>query len=129
MITRWNAHIQLHSPCSSSIVNENSNFFCASIFRPSLLSSRLACLWRTGCAFASGCFPCLFDIIEMRDANLAVVSENRCNFFFCSLCSGKIIKVEVVDGGMICSSGVYLEAMGDQNEDCYIVNAAVYVGY
>ncbi|KAG6482701.1 uncharacterized protein LOC122015883 [Zingiber officinale] len=42
---------------------------------------------------------------------------------------GEIIKVEVVDGGMICSSGVCLEAMGDKNEDCYIVNAAVYVGY
>ncbi|WOK99853.1 hypothetical protein Cni_G08565 [Canna indica] len=42
---------------------------------------------------------------------------------------GKIIKVEIVDGGMICSSGVCLEAMGDKNDDCYIVNAAVYVGY
>ncbi|RRT77196.1 hypothetical protein BHE74_00035686 [Ensete ventricosum] len=42
---------------------------------------------------------------------------------------GEIIKVEVVDGGMICSSGVYLEAMGDKNDDCYIVNAAIYVGY
>jgi uncharacterized protein (TIGR02058 family) len=30
---------------------------------------------------------------------------------------------------MICSSGVCLEAMGDKNDDCYIVNAAVYVGY
>lgn len=44
-------------------------------------------------------------------------------------CSGKIISFEVVDGGMICSSGVCLEAMGDKNDDCYIVNAAVYVGY
>jgi uncharacterized protein (TIGR02058 family) len=43
--------------------------------------------------------------------------------------SGKIIGFEVVDGGMICSSGVCLEAMGDKNDDCYIVNAAVYVGY
>ncbi|XP_066309108.1 uncharacterized protein [Miscanthus floridulus] len=42
---------------------------------------------------------------------------------------GKIISFEVVDGGMICSSGVCLEAMGDKNDDCYIVNAAVYVGY
>ncbi|KAG6754945.1 hypothetical protein POTOM_040750 [Populus tomentosa] len=42
---------------------------------------------------------------------------------------GEIVKFEVVDGGMICSSGVYVEEMGDKNEDCYIVNAAVYVGY
>ncbi|KAK4745400.1 hypothetical protein SAY87_011712 [Trapa incisa] len=42
---------------------------------------------------------------------------------------GEIINVEVVDGGMICSSGVLVEEMGDKNEDCYIVNAAVYVGY
>ncbi|KAG0454848.1 hypothetical protein HPP92_024140 [Vanilla planifolia] len=42
---------------------------------------------------------------------------------------GQILDVEVVNGGMICSSGVYLEAMGDKNDDCYIVNAAVYVGY
>ncbi|XP_073109190.1 uncharacterized protein [Elaeis guineensis] len=42
---------------------------------------------------------------------------------------GKIINFEVVDGGMICSSGVCLEAMGDKNDDCYVVNAAVYVGY
>ncbi|XP_050225042.1 uncharacterized protein LOC126674608 [Mercurialis annua] len=42
---------------------------------------------------------------------------------------GEILNVEVVDGGLICSSGVYVEEMGDKNEDCYIVNAAVYVGY
>ncbi|PKA53761.1 hypothetical protein AXF42_Ash020682 [Apostasia shenzhenica] len=42
---------------------------------------------------------------------------------------GQILNVEVVDGGMICSSGVCLEALGDKNDDCYIVNAAVYVGY
>ncbi|KAL9346547.1 hypothetical protein Peur_061400 [Populus x canadensis] len=42
---------------------------------------------------------------------------------------GEIVKFEVVDGGMICSSGVYVEEMGDKNDDCYIVNAAVYVGY
>lgn len=45
------------------------------------------------------------------------------------VCSGRILKVEVVDGGLICSSGVCLEAMGDKNDDCYVVNAAVYVGY
>lgn len=44
-------------------------------------------------------------------------------------CSGKIINFEVVDGGLICSSGVQVEEMGDKNDDCYIVNAAVYVGY
>lgn len=42
---------------------------------------------------------------------------------------GKIEKFEVVDGGLICSSGVHVEEMGDKNDDCYIVNAAVYVGY
>ncbi|XP_062160766.1 uncharacterized protein LOC133867996 [Alnus glutinosa] len=42
---------------------------------------------------------------------------------------GKIVKFEVVDGGLICSSGVHVEEMGDKNDDCYIVNAAVYVGY
>ncbi|KAK9223912.1 hypothetical protein WN944_012361 [Citrus x changshan-huyou] len=42
---------------------------------------------------------------------------------------GKILDVEVVDGGLICSSGVQVEEMGDKNDDCYIVNAAVYVGY
>jgi uncharacterized protein (TIGR02058 family) len=41
----------------------------------------------------------------------------------------KIVNVEVVDGGLICSSGVLVEKMGDTNEDCYIVNVAVYVGY
>ena len=39
------------------------------------------------------------------------------------------MNVEVVDGGLICSSGVLVEEMGDTNEDCYIVNVAVYVGY
>ncbi|CAH2034226.1 unnamed protein product [Thlaspi arvense] len=42
---------------------------------------------------------------------------------------GRILNVEVVDGGLICSSGVLVEEMGDKNEDCYIVNVAVYVGY
>lgn len=42
---------------------------------------------------------------------------------------GKIVKFEVVDGGLLCSSGVLVEEMGDENDDCYIVNAAVYVGY
>ncbi|KAK6124211.1 hypothetical protein DH2020_042047 [Rehmannia glutinosa] len=42
---------------------------------------------------------------------------------------GTISNFEVVDGGLICSSGVHVEEMGDKNDDCYIVNAAVYVGY
>ncbi|KAM1422804.1 hypothetical protein ACFX2I_004895 [Malus domestica] len=42
---------------------------------------------------------------------------------------GEIVKVEVVDGGLICSSGVLVEEMGDKTDDCYIVNAAVYIGY
>ncbi|CAM6108513.1 unnamed protein product [Calypogeia fissa] len=42
---------------------------------------------------------------------------------------GNIVDVEVVDGGLICSSGVALEAMGDKNDNCYVVNAAIYVGY
>ncbi|KAL1556005.1 hypothetical protein AAHA92_11677 [Salvia divinorum] len=43
--------------------------------------------------------------------------------------NGAITNVEVVDGGLICSSGVEVEEMGDKNDNCYIVNAAVYVGY
>lgn len=43
--------------------------------------------------------------------------------------SGRILIIEVVDGGLICSSGVQVEDMGDKNDDCYIVNAAIYVGY
>ncbi|CAN6482741.1 unnamed protein product [Victoria cruziana] len=42
---------------------------------------------------------------------------------------GKIVSLEVVDGGLICSSGTCLEEMGDKNDDCFVVNAAVYVGY
>ena len=48
---------------------------------------------------------------------------------FCLFDSGRILSIEVVDGGLICSSGVHVEEMGDKNDDCYIVNAAVYVGY
>ncbi|KAL1805672.1 hypothetical protein ACET3Z_028740 [Daucus carota] len=42
---------------------------------------------------------------------------------------GDIVLFEVVDGGLICSSGVHVEEMGDKTDECYIVNAAVYVGY
>ncbi|KAL9308288.1 hypothetical protein AtNW77_Chr1g0038691 [Arabidopsis thaliana] len=45
-----------------------------------------------------------------------------------SLFEVEIVNVEVVDGGLICSSGVLVEEMGDTNEDCYIVYAAVYGG-
>ncbi|XP_028764711.1 uncharacterized protein LOC114722784 [Neltuma alba] len=38
---------------------------------------------------------------------------------------GKIVSFEVVNGGLVCST----EEMADQNDECYIVNAAVYVGY
>lgn len=79
-----------------------------------------------------------FDVIaEMRCHKLKQVSNvtdsTFClsNFPFIVFCnrSGKILDVEVVDGGLICSSGVHVEEMGDKNDDCYIVNAAVYVGY
>ncbi|KAL1327239.1 hypothetical protein HN51_037309 [Arachis hypogaea] len=38
---------------------------------------------------------------------------------------GQVTGFEVVDGGMVCST----EETVDRNDDCYIVNAAVYVGY
>ncbi|KAL2656296.1 hypothetical protein AAZV13_04G113300 [Glycine max] len=37
----------------------------------------------------------------------------------------QIMNFEVVDGGLVCST----EEMPKNNDDCYIVNAAVYVGY
>lgn len=46
-------------------------------------------------------------------------------FFF----SKEIVKFEVADGGLISSSGVIVVEMGDKNDQCYIVSAAVYVGY
>lgn len=39
--------------------------------------------------------------------------------------SGEIMKFDVVDGGLVCST----EEVAEKNDDCYIVNAAVYVGY
>lgn len=62
-------------------------------------------------------------------ASCLYVCIHGSSFSFCLICSGKILNVEVVDGGLICSSGVHVEEMGDKNDDCYIVNAAVYVGY
>lgn len=63
-----------------------------------------------------------------RSIFLLIILFNFLSFSLCNL-SGKIVKFEVVDGGLICSSGVLVEEMGDKNDDCYIVNAAVYVGY
>lgn len=39
------------------------------------------------------------------------------------------VTVEVVDGGMATSSGIFLEDKADMNDLMYIVNAAVEVGY
>lgn len=39
------------------------------------------------------------------------------------------ITVEVVDGGMLTTSGIVLEEKGDKNDQMYIVIAAVEVGY
>jgi len=71
---------------------------------------------------------------QYTNYSVGIQQDNQlCFWISCAVasnfCSGKIISFEVVDGGMICSSGVCLEAMGDKNDDCYIVNAAVYVGY
>lgn len=39
------------------------------------------------------------------------------------------VSVEVVPGGLLCSSGVVLPDKGDRNDQVYVVNAAVEVGY
>mgnify|MGYP001300192444 CR=1 FL=1 len=39
------------------------------------------------------------------------------------------VTVEVVDGGMLTSSGIVLEEKGDRNDLIYVVVAAVEVGY
>ncbi|HET7616728.1 MAG TPA: Lin0512 family protein [Bacillales bacterium] len=39
------------------------------------------------------------------------------------------VTVEVVDGGMLTTSGIFLEDKEDKNDMMYIVNAAVEVGY
>jgi uncharacterized protein (TIGR02058 family) len=39
------------------------------------------------------------------------------------------VTIEVVPGGLICSSGVVLPDKGDANDEVIIVNAAVEVGY
>jgi uncharacterized protein (TIGR02058 family) len=40
-----------------------------------------------------------------------------------------IVTVEVMDGGMLTTSGVVLEEKGDKNDLMYIVVAAVEAGY
>lgn len=39
------------------------------------------------------------------------------------------VSIDVIAGGMICSSGVVLPDKGDRNDQIYVVNAAVEVGY
>ncbi|TCP59460.1 uncharacterized protein (TIGR02058 family) [Tumebacillus sp. BK434] len=39
------------------------------------------------------------------------------------------VSVEIVPGGLICSSGVVLPDKGDVNDEVIVVNAAVEVGY
>ncbi|GLJ05053.1 hypothetical protein SUGI_0010180 [Cryptomeria japonica] len=39
---------------------------------------------------------------------------------------GEVREIEVVEGGLVCSTGEYV---GEKPDDCYVVNAAVYVGY
>jgi len=39
------------------------------------------------------------------------------------------VSIEVMDGGMITTSGIVLEDKGDKNDLMYIVNASVEVGY
>lgn len=39
------------------------------------------------------------------------------------------VTIEVMDGGMLTTSGIYLEDKEDKNDMMYIVNASVEVGY
>lgn len=39
------------------------------------------------------------------------------------------VSIEIVPGGLICSSGVVLPDKGDANDEVIVVNAAVEVGY
>ncbi|TGB03999.1 Lin0512 family protein [Halobacillus salinus] len=39
------------------------------------------------------------------------------------------VHIEVMDGGMLTSSGIFLEEKHDKNDLMYIVNAAIEVGY
>lgn len=40
-----------------------------------------------------------------------------------------VVTVEVMEGGMATSSGIFLEEQDDKNDLMYIVNAAIEVGY
>lgn len=71
----------------------------------------------------------LFVASNIITCVISILYSNLFELTFWPHCSGEILNVEVVDGGLICSSGVLVEEMGDKNDDCYIVNAAVYVGY
>jgi len=42
---------------------------------------------------------------------------------------GQLNPIEVSEGGMLASSGIMLEEMGDKNDQMVIAIAAVYVGY
>lgn len=75
----------------------------------------------------------------LKTSNSFFVHSFSCVWFIywgCECChvilcfgSGEIVQLEVVDGGLVCSSGVQLEDFGDKSDNCYVVNAAVYVGY
>ena len=39
------------------------------------------------------------------------------------------IRFQIQTGGMVCSSGIAIEKLGDKNEDMVVVCAAVSVGY
>ena len=42
---------------------------------------------------------------------------------------GNIIDMEIVEGGLNCSSGVVIESLGDKTDEFIIACAAVTVGY
>jgi hypothetical protein len=77
--------------------------------------------------------------LSLKTSNSFSVHSFSCVWFIywgCECChvilcfgSGEIVQLEVVDGGLVCSSGVQLEDFGDKSDNCYVVNAAVYVGY
>ena len=73
--------------------------------------------------------PCFIPSIFHLFCSLQTILLASKSFPTVAQPSGEILDVEIVDGGLICSSGVALEALGDVNDDCYVVNAAVYVGY
>lgn len=79
-----------------------------------------ATLWlKTSNSFSVHSFSCVWFIYWGCEC---------CHVILC-FGSGEIVQLEVVDGGLVCSSGVQLEDFGDKSDNCYVVNAAVYVGY